>query len=114
MLLSFTMIPIVSELVDVFKALGDNNRLRIIKILASHMLDTVCVNDMAKILNLSQSATSQHLKILKNIKILESKKVGNCIYYRINKNNFVKIKTQIDSLFDLAFQKCGSFPDCKN
>ena len=104
------MMPIVSELVDVFKALGDNNRLRIIKILASNMLDSVCVNDLKKILNLSQPATSQHLKILKNIQILESKKVGNCVYYRINRNKMVEIKKQMDFLFELAFQKCDKFP----
>lgn len=108
------MMPIVSELVDVFKGLGDNNRLRIIKILASNMLDSVCVNDLKKILNLSQPATSQHLKILKNIQILESKKVGNCVYYRINRNKMVEIKKQMDFLFDLAFQKCNKFPDCQN
>jgi DNA-binding transcriptional ArsR family regulator len=69
---------------------------------------------MGKILNLSQPATSQHLKILKNIRILESKKEGNCVYYRINKDHMLEIKKQMDILFDLAFQKCDKFPDCQN
>jgi len=54
------------------KALGDATRLKIIKILASHKDYRPCVNDLAKNLNITQPAASQHLKILKNVGLITS------------------------------------------
>ncbi len=91
---------------EVLKALGDQKRIKIIKLLASNMKDTLCVSDVAVKLGITQPAASQHIKILKNIGLLEENRIGFRVYYRINKTLFFELKKEIDSLFLKAFEKC--------
>ena len=59
------------ELAAVFKALGDPTRLKLVAFL--HDLkepDSACVNALAGRLGVSQSAVSQHLRVLKNVGIV--------------------------------------------
>jgi ArsR family transcriptional regulator len=94
------------ELEEIFKALANVNRLLLIYSLASGQEEKVSVNQMAKIMDLTQPAASQHLKILKTAKILNAKKEGNFIYYTFNRNALLKHKQKIDFLFTCAFEKC--------
>jgi ArsR family transcriptional regulator, arsenate/arsenite/antimonite-responsive transcriptional repressor len=74
------------ELTGVFKALGDRNRFRIVKMLQKRPL---CVCEIREVLGISQPAVSRHLNILKNAGLLEDKKVGiwtNCRLPEIIKN----------------------------
>ena len=99
------------KIVDVIKALGDSSRLKIIKLLASNTVDSICVSDLAKRIGITQQATSQHIKILKMVGILEPNKKGFYVFYKINLNNFRKIKEDLDHLFEMAFVKCIDCPD---
>ena len=94
------------EIADVFKALGDINRLAIISILASETEERACVGDLAKMLEITQPATSQHLKTLKNVKFIESKKEGNFTYYKFNPQAVIECKKNLDALFNQALNKC--------
>ena len=107
------MREIVIQMAEVFKALGDPTRLRIIRMLASNMVDTLCVADLAKHLGISQPAASQHIKVLKNIGILEPNRKGFRVYYTINTDMMMAYKENIDELFKLAFQGCERFPHYK-
>ena len=81
--------PTDEELYDIcadFKALGEINRLKITMLLLN---GEKCVSDICEIIGLSQSATSHQLRILKDCKILKSRKEGNVIYYSI-KDEHVK------------------------
>lgn len=100
------MIEQVRKMADVFKALGDPTRLRIIRMLASNPKDTLCVADLAARLGNTQPATSQHIKVLKNIGILDANKVGFRVYYRINTNVMLAYKADLDGLFEIAFAPC--------
>ena len=102
----------VKLMAEVFKALGDSNRLRIIKMLASNMENSLCVVDLAKRLGITQPAASQHIKVLKNIGILEPNREGYHVYYYINKKILKKYKVEIDELFKIAFEKCSDFDTC--
>ena len=93
------------ETAEVFKALGDINRLAIISVLASET-DKTCVGDLAKKLEITQPATSQHLRTLKSAKFIESKKEGNFTYYRFNPEAVIKCKRNVDELFNQALKKC--------
>ncbi len=66
-----------------FKALGDKSRLRILKMLE---LRPMCVCEIRYILKLSQPTVSGHLKVLKEAGLVEDKKNGLWVTYRIKKD----------------------------
>jgi DNA-binding transcriptional ArsR family regulator len=94
------------ELEELFKALGNINRLLLIYRLASGEVEQISVTEMARLMGLTQPAASQHLKILKTAKILHSKKQGNHIYYTFNEESLIDHKEKIDFLFGCLFIKC--------
>ena len=66
------------ELADLFKALGDATRVRILHALS---FSELCVCDMATLLNMSSSAVSHQLRVLRGQKIVKYRKEGkNAIY----------------------------------
>ncbi|NOR82357.1 MAG: metalloregulator ArsR/SmtB family transcription factor [Ardenticatenales bacterium] len=107
------MIDQVRKMAGVIKALGDPTRLRIIRMLASNPEDTLCVADLAARLGSTQPAASQHIKVLKNVGILEANKVGFRVYYRINTNVFLAYKADMDDLFEMAFAHCPRMGACE-
>jgi DNA-binding transcriptional ArsR family regulator len=96
----------VEEMAGVFKALGDYNRLCIIYLLANDPNGTFGVNDLARVLGISQPAVSQHVKILKNVRIIASRKEGNHVYYSFNRENMVRYKENFDALSRSVMEKC--------
>jgi len=66
---------------NIFKALSDQNRLRILKALQSKIL---CVCEIRALLNLANSTVSQHLKILKDAEFITERKDGKWVNYQIN------------------------------
>jgi predicted transcriptional regulator len=70
----------------VFKALSDPTRLRLVKYLCHQHCGSgvLCVNALADMLGISQSAVSQHLRILKGIGLVRGQRHGCCIHYGID------------------------------
>ena len=101
------------ELEELFKALSNVNRLILVYRLSSGEMNKVSVNQMAKMMGLTQPAASQHLKILKTARILNAKKEGNHIYYTFNHDALVNHKLKIDFLFECVFSKCGKLKEQK-
>lgn len=77
----------MEEVVRVFKALSDETRLRIIKLLEHGEL---CVCDIGAALDMIQPKVSFHLGILKNAGFLNDRKQGKWIHYRINNSDLFK------------------------
>jgi ArsR family transcriptional regulator len=94
----------VKKMAKVFKALGEPTRLRIIKILASEG-GYFCVGALANKLGISQPATSQHLKVLKEAGILDSKRMGYHVHYYVDTETFKSYKEKINELMEKAFEK---------
>lgn len=94
------------ELEELFKALGNVNRLLLVYRLASGEMEKVSVTEMAQMMGLTQPAASQHLKVLKTAKILSAKKQGNYIYYTFNESALINHKEKVDFLFRCLFLKC--------
>jgi len=69
-------------LVDIFKALSDGTRLRILSMIWNREM---CVCEIEKCLGLTQSNASRHLTALKNAGILTSAKHAQWAYYTVNK-----------------------------
>ncbi len=95
------------ELEEVLKALANVNRLLLIYSLASGEVDKISVTEISKNMGITQPAASQHLKILKNAKILVAQKEGNYIYYKFNRRAMEKYHKRIDFLFTCVFAKCN-------
>ena len=73
------------EQVAVFSALADPTRLRLVKLLCQQKEpDALCVNALASILGVTQSAVSQHLRVLKAIGLVRGERRGYHIHYSIN------------------------------
>lgn len=75
----------VEQQAAIFAALSDPTRLRLVKHLcrACHG-ESVCVNRLAAMLEITASAVSQHLKVLKNAGLVMSERRGYYVHYRIN------------------------------
>jgi ArsR family transcriptional regulator len=69
------------DLAAVFKALGDETRLEILALLASH--GELCVCDLQQVLGIIQSKTSRHLQYLKHAGLLTDRREGLWVHYRI-------------------------------
>lgn len=76
------------DLAELFKIFGDSTRIKIINILLENEL---CVNDISEKINVSQSAVSHQLRILKTSKLVKYRKEGNLIYYSLADDHVEKI-----------------------
>ena len=85
-------IPLVREpigesaaagLAQVFKALGDPVRLRLVSLIGAHQGGEVCVCDLTTAFNLTQPTISHHLKVLREAGIITSERRGTWVYYRL-------------------------------
>ena len=103
-----------TRMAPVFRAFGDLNRMKIIKILASNPENSLCVSDIARMIGISQPATSQHIKVLSNSGILLPKRAKNRTYYSINSKQLREYNDIIDHMFRMAFVRCEYNGDCDN
>jgi ArsR family transcriptional regulator len=101
-----TECELLEETAGLFKALGDATRMQMIYILASGEREQISVTELAKVMGITQPAASQHLKTLKNAKIVRAKKEGNHMYYAFNRDAMLKYKETVDYLFGCVFEKC--------
>ena len=69
--------------VDFCKALGDETRQRILEVLLSK--GEMCVGDLVNTFNLSQPTISHHLTLLKNAKLVTSRRDGKQVFYAIDR-----------------------------
>lgn len=75
----------VTRLTEAFTALGEPNRCLIFRALLKD--EAVCVGDLARIVKISDSLASQHLKILLQADLVCKQRDGKSVYYSANRNN---------------------------
>lgn len=68
------------DLAELFKVFGDSTRIRILFVLFE---EEVCVCDLAEILQMTQSAISHQLRILKQSKLVQSRRDGKSVFYSL-------------------------------
>jgi DNA-binding transcriptional ArsR family regulator len=81
----------IQSLADLFKALGDPTRLRIVTALVAVEL---CVCDLSAVCGLSESAVSHQLRILRNLRIVKYRREGKIVYYRLDDNHVESLVRQ--------------------
>ncbi len=78
-------------LAEIFRALGDPTRVRILHSLAASEL---CVCDLAAILGMSQSAVSHQLRLLRSLRLVRHRREGRMVYYALDDDHIEKLLAQ--------------------
>jgi ArsR family transcriptional regulator len=81
------------DLAELFKVFGDTTR---IKIIAALLENEMCVCDIAELFNMSHSAISHQLRVLRQARLVKPRKSGKIVYYSLD-DEHIKI------LFDTGF-----------
>lgn len=84
------------EAVKIFKALGDENRLRILELIGGSQ---VCACKLLEHLHIGQPTLSHHMKILCESGIVESTKDGKWTYYKMNQSKYMQAYAFVEQTF---------------
>src|SRR4029453_2751337 len=71
----------VDDLTEIFRVLGDPTRVRILDVLSR---SEVCVQDLAGALQLSESAVSHQLRLLRSARIVRARRAGRNVFYALD------------------------------
>jgi DNA-binding transcriptional ArsR family regulator len=96
---------VTNESDEVWAALGDSSRRAIVLRLADRPR---AVGELADELPISRPAVSQHLKVLKDVGVVEEVAVGTRRIYHLNEAAIVALRDQLDTFWDRAL---GGFQD---
>lgn len=94
------------DIVEIFKALADETRTRILNLLYR---ETLCVCDLEEILKLSQSNASRHLTKLKNARLIIGEKQAQWVYYQVDE----KIIEKYSFVKELLAKELDKSPQCQ-
>ena len=87
-------LEVLFDLADLFKVFGDSTRVRIICALFE---SEMCVCDIAAVLNMTQSAISHQLRVLKQARLVKYRRSGKTVYYSLADDH-------IQNIFNQAFE----------
>ena len=76
------------QLADTFKVLGDPTRIKLIQALS---IKELCVCDLATLLDMSQSAVSHQLRVLRNMRLVKYRREGKVVYYSLDDSHIVNL-----------------------
>jgi len=93
-------------IVNIFKALADENRVRALLALQKQEL---CVCQIVELLQLANSTVSKHMSILKQAGLVESKKKGRWVYYKLAEGS----AHSIDAILELILVETKRSPQIK-
>jgi ArsR family transcriptional regulator len=95
----------IDEQAALFNVLADPTRLKLMRLLARQREpNALCVNALAYKLGVTQSAVSQHLRILKSVGLVKGERRGYRIHYFINQETLTEARQQISSALDFKEQ----------
>ena len=90
----------MKKIANIFKALSDDTRLRVIKLLHEREL---CVCELMQVLDMSQPRISRHMSVLKNAGLVEDRREGKWVHYSLRKETQGKeIKILLDAMVVMA------------
>jgi len=101
----------VTQMVKILKAIGEENRLQIIRLL---LKSNLCVGALARTLNISEPAVSQHLKILREAGLVRGEKLGYWTHYRVEKELIRKSSHYLQELIESQTDVVCNNVTCNN
>lgn len=84
-----------TEIVNVFRALGDTNRVQILELLKQK---EICACKILEEFDITQPTLSHHLKVLCECKLINLRKDGKWCYYSLNKDKLTEISNYFNAL----------------
>jgi DNA-binding transcriptional ArsR family regulator len=81
----------VQELADIYKAMGDETRITILYALSCAEL---CVCELTELLDISQSAISHQLRLLRNLRLVKYRKEGKQVFYSLDDEHILNLFSQ--------------------
>jgi ArsR family transcriptional regulator, arsenate/arsenite/antimonite-responsive transcriptional repressor len=94
----------IDALVRFYKALADSTRLQLVQLLAvSHCGNAKCVSRLAQELGVTVSSVSQHLRILKDLGLVQSDRRGYQIHYWLDANALAEYQKLAGEALGAAF-----------
>lgn len=84
----------IEKLAEIFKALSDPTRLRLVKMLSANR-GALCVNALSHMLGVTQSAVSQHLRVLRQAGLVRGERRGYFVHYALNPDVLEEYKDRI-------------------
>ena len=90
-------INLMYELSDFFKVMGDSTRIQLLWALEQ---SEMCVGDLAVLLDMTKSAVSHQLKVLKTAKLVRANKIGKNVYYALDDHH-------VKSILEKALEHIG-------
>ena len=82
---------VLYDLAELFKVFGDSTRIKILYVLFE---SEMCVCDIAAILNMTQSAISHQLRVLKQSRLVKYRREGKVVFYSLADNHVHTILNQ--------------------
>lgn len=82
---------VLQELANFYKVFGDPTRIKILFVL---LRSELCVCDLAEVLNITQSAISHQLRLLKQMKLVKNRREGKTVYYSLADGHIQTILNQ--------------------
>lgn len=79
---------VYADLAALFAALGDPTRARIVHVLLSQEM---CTCDVAAAIGLTESAVSQHLRLLRNLRLVKNRRAGKFVYYSLDDEHVAEL-----------------------
>lgn len=80
------------DLAELFKIFGDSTRVKILYALLE--AEELCVCDIASLMDVTQSAVSHQLRVLKSSKLVKFRKEGKTVYYSLADDHVCRILSQ--------------------
>jgi ArsR family transcriptional regulator len=104
----------VQRLAMLFKAFADPTRLRLLKLLHENETSDcciqscngarfLCVNALAHRLSVTQSAVSQHLRILRQVDLVNGVRCGNFVHYSLNRDSIKEYGAVLNNVLGVSF-----------
>jgi len=81
----------IDDLTEIFRVLGDPTRVRILDVLSR---SEVCVQDLAGALQLSESAVSHQLRLLRSARIVRARRSGRNVFYALDDHHVLALFEQ--------------------
>ena len=82
---------VLYDLAELFKIFGDSTR---VKILYALLESELCVCDLARLMDVTQSAVSHQLRVLKTSKLVKFRREGKTVYYSLADDHVIRILSQ--------------------